>query len=47
VEFWDRTALRTQELIIGRHKNIGAVLGSTVETVAPDYDGDPTATSRR
>lgn len=41
VEFWDRTALKTQELIIGRHKATGAVLGHHVELDEPDYAGDP------
>lgn len=41
VEFWDRTALRTQELIMGRRKSSGAPLDGAVETDAPDYEGDP------
>ena len=41
VEFWDRTALRTQETIIGRHKATGAPLGMTEETDVPDFSADP------
>ena len=41
VEFWDRTPLRTQETIIGRHKDTGAPLGATVETDVPDFAADP------
>jgi len=41
VEFWDRTALRTQETIIGRHKATGAPLGMTAETDVPEFAGDP------
>ena len=35
VEFWDRTALKTQELIIGRTKEIGAPLDGEHETDVP------------
>ena len=41
VEFWDRTPLRTQETIIGRHKDTGAPLGATTETDVPDFAADP------
>ena len=41
VEFWDRTPLRTQETIIGRHKDTGAPLGATAETDVPDFASDP------
>ncbi len=41
VEFWDRTALATQEDIIGRHKASGAPLGRKREADVPDYTADP------
>lgn len=42
VERWDRTPLREQERIIGRHKDTGAPLGETREHAIPDYASDPT-----
>lgn len=41
VEFWDRTALATQEDIIGRRKASGAPLDGTRETDIPSYKTDP------
>lgn len=41
VEQWDRTPLREQEDIFGRHKVSGAPLGLSDEAAAPDYAGDP------
>ena len=41
MEFWDRTALRTQDLIIGRSKENGAPLDGTKETDVPRFDLDP------
>ena len=41
VEFWDRTALHTQETIIGRHKGTGAPLDGSAETDIPDFASDP------
>jgi len=41
VEFWDRTALKTQELIIGRTKVVGAPLDGQRETDIPQFDEDP------
>jgi deferrochelatase/peroxidase EfeB len=46
VEFWDRTPLSEQQLIIGREKESGAPLDGEVETDTPDFvddlDGDIT-----
>ena len=39
VEFWDRTALQTQEQIMGRHKDSGAPLGGAGEADLPDFSG--------
>jgi deferrochelatase/peroxidase EfeB len=44
VEFWDRTALKTQELIIGRSKESGAPLDGTRETDLPQFGNDPDGT---
>lgn len=41
VEFWDRTALRTQETIMGRSKSSGAPLDGKLETDAPRFTDDP------
>jgi deferrochelatase/peroxidase EfeB len=41
VEFWDRTALETQEGIIGRSKETGAPLDGRRETDVPDFAADP------
>lgn len=41
VEFWDRTALTTQENLIGRKKASGAPLDGTRETDVPQYAADP------
>lgn len=41
VEFWDRTALATQEGIIGRSKESGAPLDGRKETDVPDFGADP------
>jgi deferrochelatase/peroxidase EfeB len=40
VEFWDRTALHTQEAIIGRFKDSGAPLDGVYETDVPQYASD-------
>ncbi len=44
VERWDRTPLREQEQIFGRHKDSGAPLGETDEHALPDYASDPAGT---
>ncbi|MFT3853126.1 MAG: iron uptake transporter deferrochelatase/peroxidase subunit [Ilumatobacteraceae bacterium] len=44
VEFWDRTALRTQELIMGRRKESGAPLDGEDEVDVPHFDQDPDGT---
>ncbi len=46
VETWDRTSLREQEAVIGRHKGTGAPLGADNERDEPDFaatgaDGKP------
>ncbi len=41
VEHWDRTPLREQEQIIGRHKVSGSPLGQKQEHRDPAYDEDP------
>jgi deferrochelatase/peroxidase EfeB len=41
VEFWDRTALETQENLIGRRKASGAPLDGRRETDIPNYKADP------
>jgi deferrochelatase/peroxidase EfeB len=46
IETWDRTGLGEQELIIGRNKGEGAVLGQQAEFDLPDFnlkgaDGEP------
>jgi deferrochelatase/peroxidase EfeB len=41
VEFWDRTALATQEGIIGRTKESGAPLDGRRESDIPDFAADP------
>lgn len=41
VEHWDRTALREQEAIIGRHRGSGAPLGHDAETDTPNFADDP------
>ncbi|QRE72577.1 iron uptake transporter deferrochelatase/peroxidase subunit [Methylobacterium aquaticum] len=44
VERWDRTPLREQERIFGRHKDSGAPLGASDEHALPDYAADPAGT---
>ena len=46
IETWDRTSLREQEAVVGRHKGTGAPLGSADERDEPDFaatgdDGRP------
>jgi deferrochelatase/peroxidase EfeB len=41
VEFWDRTALQTQELVIGRSKESGAPLDGSDERDVPRFGDDP------
>lgn len=46
IETWDRTSLREQEDVVGRHKGSGAPLGAADEHDEPDFtatsgDGDP------
>ncbi len=41
VERWDRTPLKEQEDIIGRHRDSGAPLGKPGEFDEPDYVSDP------
>lgn len=41
VEFWDRTQLVEQEVLIGRTKVDGAPLGLSGEFTDPDYPSDP------
>lgn len=41
VEFWDRTPLKEQETIFGRHKQSGAPLGMKNEHDKPDFTADP------
>ena len=41
VERWDRTPLREQDRIFGRHKDSGATLGRIEEHALPDYASDP------
>ena len=38
IETWDRTSLREQEVVIGRHKGSGAPLGAQAEHDEPDFD---------
>ena len=45
VEFWDRTALHTQEAIIGRLKDTGAPLDGVYETDVPAYASDQDGSS--
>lgn len=46
IETWDRSSLREQEAVVGRHKGTGAPLGKQAEHDEPDFaatgdDGEP------
>lgn len=41
VEFWDRVSVQEQELMIGRRRDNGAVLGANDPETPPDYKDDP------